>query len=211
MLISTSLSTLLLGLSIVTARVAPSSFTLDPVDSRAPVRRPRRLYSGEIQDHDRNGRSPASVPAQLNALPRRRRDGRRNGLFSRDASCSPETTTVCSSSNGTGLMCPGCSTCCPAAEGGYQCCQQGFKCCTTTTGAGACCPDDGSDCADGVCGSGPRWVQDSRISDDIIELMIRPRLPVGAVLETVTLTTTVTSLTASRTIGMFPPFCSSSG
>jgi hypothetical protein len=207
MLILTGLSTPLVGILAVTARTAPSSPISDPVDRNAPIPRPhsfvsRLLRSGEVQDYDRNTRSQSAVQAQLASLPLRRRDRRWNGLFSRVGRCLPETTTVCSGREGTGLICSGCSTCCPAAEDGYQCCQQGFKCCTTTTAAGACCPDDGSSCVDGVCGTSPGCVQDSRHSDEVTELMVRPRLPNGVVLDTVTVTTTVTSFTASRTTGM---------
>ncbi|OIW24634.1 hypothetical protein CONLIGDRAFT_101303 [Coniochaeta ligniaria NRRL 30616] len=189
MLIPTGLSTLLVGISAVTGLAAPSSPTFAPGDSSAPIPRPRNLIarilrSSEVQDHDCNGKLPASVPAQLISVPLRRRDRRWTGLFSRDDGCSPETTTVCSGSNGTGFACSGCSTCCPATNGGYQCCQQGFRCCLTSTGAGSCCPDDGSSCAEGGCGS-------------------IPGMPLGPVFETVTVTTTVTSFTASRTIGKY--------
>lgn len=196
-----------MGISAVTSWAAPSSPTFAPVGSRAPISRgrnpiPRILSSTEVQDHDRNGRLPASVPSQLTSLLRRKRDRRWTGLFSRDDGCSQETTTVCSGRNGTGLVCSGCSTCCPAANGGFQCCQQGFRCCVTSTGAGSCCPDDGSSCA-GDCGSSPGWVKPSRHKNEVNELTIRPRTPSGGVFETVTLTRTITSFTASRTIGKF--------
>jgi hypothetical protein len=160
MLILTGWSTLLMGISAVTTWAAPSSLTFDPVDSSAPIPRPRNLVArifrpAEVQDHDQNGKLPASVPAQLYPLPLSKRDRRWKGPLSRDDGCSPEAATVCSGGNGTGLACSGCSTCCPAAKGGFQCCQQGFRCCVTSTGGGSCCPDDRSTCAAGACGIAP--------------------------------------------------------
>jgi hypothetical protein len=197
MLILPGLSTLLVGISAATTWAAPSSSALGEDDESASLSHPGTrgshiIASDDVQDHNRTGHWEVSVPAQLVNLRLRNRARRWKGLSSRELSCSPETTTVCSGGNGTGLGCSGCSTCCPAAEGGFQCCQQGFRCVVSATGAGTCGPDDGT---------GAGFVQNFHTRDEGKQLTMRSRVPNGAVFETITVTTTITSLKASRTIG----------